>query len=98
MKPESYPPVQLKRNLGVHYDKVWEIWLNPNNTIWYISFVTSMFFLLFATMGVWFRGSRRVSSWTLSGPNTGSLTESSHGLWGSACDKVNLIAKMVMSL
>ncbi|CAI9302110.1 unnamed protein product [Lactuca saligna] len=48
--------------------------------------------------GVRFRGPRRVSSWALSGPNTGSLTESSHGLWGSACDKGNHIAKMVMSL
>ncbi|CAH1446468.1 unnamed protein product [Lactuca virosa] len=98
LKPESYPSVQLKRNLGVHYDKVWEIWLDPNNTIRYMSFATAMFCLLFATMGVRFRGPRRVSSWALSGPNTGSLTESSHGLWGSACDKGNLIAKMVMSL
>lgn len=98
MKPESYPSVQLKRNLGAHYDKVWEVWLDPNNTIKYMSFVTAMFCLLFATFkligvrGV--RGPRRASSWA----HTGSLTESSRGLWGSACSKGNLVAKMVTTL
>ncbi|KAI7751317.1 hypothetical protein M8C21_002877, partial [Ambrosia artemisiifolia] len=60
LKSESYPSVQLKRNLGTHYDKVWEIWLGPNNVV----------------RGFWFLGPRRASSWANSGQrvNTGSLS------------------------
>ncbi|KAL4557365.1 hypothetical protein LXL04_035541 [Taraxacum kok-saghyz] len=100
LKPESYPSVQLKRNLGGNYDKVWEMWLDPNNTVRYMSFVTAMFCLLFATFKL-MGGPRRTSRWA---PriNTGSLTESSsssscNGLWGFACNKGSLIAKTVMT-
>lgn len=101
MKPETYPSVQLKRNLGPNYN-MWEIWLDPNNTIRYMSIVTTTLCLLFATFKLTgvrvFRGPRRGSSWAHSGPNMGSVTESSRGVWGSACDKGNLVAKMVMRL
>ncbi|XP_024970664.1 plastid division protein CDP1, chloroplastic [Cynara cardunculus var. scolymus] len=100
VKAESYPAVQLKRNLGVHYNKVWEVWLDPNSAVRYTSLATVMLCLLFATfklMGVRFWGTRRSSSWVQGEPrmNTGSLsfaTESSYGLWGSACNKGSLIA------
>ncbi|KAL4584192.1 hypothetical protein LXL04_008784 [Taraxacum kok-saghyz] len=99
LKPESYPSVQLKRSLGGSYDKVWEIWLDPNNTVRYMSFVTAMFCLLFATFKL-MGGPRRSSRWALR-INTGSLTESSssscNGLWGFACNKGSLIAKTVMT-
>ncbi|KAL4555902.1 hypothetical protein LXL04_038534 [Taraxacum kok-saghyz] len=99
LKPESYPSVQLKRSLGGSYDKVWEMWLDPNNTVRYMSFVTAMFCLLFATFKL-MGGPRRSSRWA---PriNTGSLTESysssCNGLWGFACNKGSLIAKTVMT-
>ncbi|KAI3757105.1 hypothetical protein L6452_04638 [Arctium lappa] len=106
VKAESYPAVQLKRNLGVHYNKVWEVWLDPNSAVRYMSFVTVMLCLLFATfklMGVRFWGMRRASSLVHGEPrmNTGSLsfaTESSHGLWGSACHKGSIIANRLSKL
>ncbi|KAK1431477.1 hypothetical protein QVD17_07936 [Tagetes erecta] len=100
LKAESYPSVQLKRNLGTRYDKVWEIWLDPNNVVRYMSIMTVAVCIGCATfnlMGVRFLGPRRVSSWAHSGSrvNTGSL---SHGVWGSAITKGNFIADSLRKL
>ncbi|KAI3783719.1 hypothetical protein L1987_42805 [Smallanthus sonchifolius] len=100
LKAESYPSVQLKRNLGTRYDKVWEIWLDPNNVVRYMSLMTVAVCLCFATFnltGFRFLGPRRASNWAYSGQrvNTGSL---SHGLWGSAFSKGNHIADSLRKL
>nr|XP_043615276.1 plastid division protein CDP1, chloroplastic [Erigeron canadensis] len=100
IKAESYPAVQLKRNLGANYNKVWEVWLDPNNAVRYMGYVTATACLLFATFkltGVRFWSPRRTSRWVNGEPrvNTGSLT---HGIWGSACSKGNIIADMLRQL
>ncbi|XP_076913035.1 plastid division protein CDP1, chloroplastic-like [Bidens hawaiensis] len=97
LKTESYPSVQLKRNLGMRYDNVWDIWLGPNNVVRYMSVMTVVACLCYATFNVRFVGSRRASSWANGGPrvNTGSL---SHVLWGSAFGTGNLIANSLRKL
>ncbi|KAJ0644719.1 hypothetical protein HanRHA438_Chr16g0758881 [Helianthus annuus] len=100
LKTESYPSVQLKRNLGTRYDKVWDIWLGPNNVVKYMSLMTVVACVCYATFnlrGFRFLGPRRASSWANSGQrvNTGSL---SHGLWGSAFSTGNLIADSLRKL
>ncbi|XP_071710650.1 plastid division protein CDP1, chloroplastic [Rutidosis leptorrhynchoides] len=99
-KSESYPAVQLKRNIGANYNKVWEVWLDPYNAVRYMGYITAMACLMFATfkltrVQVW--GPRRASSWFHGEPrvNTGSLT---HGIWGSARNKGNIIADTLMKL
>lgn len=99
-KTESYPSFQLKRNLGTHNGKVWEVWLDPYNTVRYMSFMAAMVCLSFATFkltGVRFRGPKKASIWVHSEQrmNTGSL---SHGIWGSAFSKGNLIADSLRKL
>ncbi|KAJ9546061.1 hypothetical protein OSB04_025768 [Centaurea solstitialis] len=98
IKAESYPAVQLKRNLGAHYNKVWEVWWDPNNGIRYMGFVTVTLCLLFATIkltGVRFWGPRRTSRM-----KTGSVSfaTESCGFWESACDKGSLIASRLSKL
>ncbi|KAL8253360.1 hypothetical protein R6Q59_037053 [Mikania micrantha] len=100
LKAESFPSAQLKRNLGTRYDKVWEIWLDPNNVVRYTSLITVAVCLCCATFnltGVRFFGPRRASSLSYSEPrvNTGSL---SNGLWEYASSKGNLIADSLRKL
>lgn len=99
-KGESYPAVQLKRNLGAKYNKVWEVWLDPSNAVRYMGYMTAMACLLFAAFkitGVQSRGLRRASRWIHREPraNTGSLT---HGIWGSAYNKGSIIADTLRKL
>lgn len=101
IKAESYPSVQLKRNLGAHENKVWEVWLDRSNVVRYMGFMTATVCLCYVTLkltSVRFSGMRRVSSRAQAEPrvvNTGSL---SNGLWGSAFDKGNLIAEKLREL
>lgn len=101
IKAKSYPSVQLKKNLGAHENKVWEVWLDRSNVVRYMGFMTTTVCLSYVTLkltSVRFSGTRRVSSRPHGEPrvvNTGSL---SHGLWGSAFDKGNLIAERLREL
>ncbi|XP_076954442.1 plastid division protein CDP1, chloroplastic-like [Bidens hawaiensis] len=97
LKSESYPSVQLKRNMGTRYDNVWDIWLGPNNVVRNMSLMTVVACLCYATFNVRFVGSRRASSWANGGPrvNTGAL---SHVLWGSSFGTGNLIANGLRKL
>ncbi|KAL8233200.1 hypothetical protein R6Q57_002978 [Mikania cordata] len=100
LKAESFPSAQLKRNLGTRYDKVWEIWLDPNNVVRYTSLITVAVCLCCATFnltGVRFFGPWRAFSLSYSEPrvNTGSL---SNGLWEYASSKGNLIADSLRKL
>lgn len=100
IKAESYPSVQLKRNLGIHPDKVWEVWLDPNNAIRYMSLMTAMVCLCFATFkltGVRIWGSTRATNWAYGEPRA-STSSLSDGLWGSARNKGNLIANRIRKL
>lgn len=68
----SSPSVQLKRNLGVRHNKVWEDWLVPGDVVGKVTFVTVLgciFFATFKLSGMKFGKMTRASYWASCKPN-----------------------------
>ncbi|KAL3529397.1 hypothetical protein ACH5RR_008719 [Cinchona calisaya] len=73
-------PIQLKRNLGSHQNKVWEIWLDPYNVVGKVIYVTSLgctIYAIFRLMNMHFYKIGNTSRWRLNRPTTLSTTSRS---------------------
>lgn len=72
----STPSVQLKRKLGAHHNRVWDIWLDPTNVVRNTIFVTALgciFFATFKLMDIQIWRMRRPFIWHSDTPKTSSV-------------------------
>lgn len=68
-------PVQLKRNLGSHQNKAWDIWSDPYNVVrkvMYITFLGCIIYASFRLMNMHFYNIENSSRWGLKKPTTSS--------------------------
>lgn len=70
-------PIQLKRNLGSHQNKVWEIWSDPYNVVGKLIYITSVGCIIYASfklMNICFCKIGNTSRWRLNEPTISSST------------------------